>query len=264
MNRQIIILFSRSTVPPGLDLYGKILYLGFKLQVTMKIKFAHIIAAFGLMFAFTSCKKDPGCTGIWIVEYDNPALIAEIDSVNKTMSLQISSMSPTLTNYQGEVYQSYFSGDFNVVAPFSNFVAGPLVPGDGNPYTELIMYNSETPDTVLDTTYVRAGISRDYIYAMVGLQKSKKTRLVTTTSGSMRIQKIGNVVLAQVIAGVDTVTKNIPMSFTPVRFAVRIGSFNDSVVSTTTGVKINAFNVSGTSGSTLFSDEFKCNSIYVP
>jgi hypothetical protein len=230
----------------------------------MKRKFASILALSGLMIAFSSCAEESNCDSIWIVQYDNLNLIAEIDSVNQTMSLQVPSMSPTPTDIQGEVYQSYFTGDFNVVAPFSNFVAGPLVANDGNPYAELIMYNSETPDTVLDTSFVRAGISRDFIYAMIGLQKSKKVRLPSTTAGSLRIQRNGNSLLAQVIAGGDTVTKSMSFGFTPVRFAVRLGSFNDSIVSTTTGIKIDEFKVSGTTGATLFADEFKCNSIYIP
>lgn len=234
----------------------------------MKLKFSQLITLSALLLTLFSCDgcndNGPGCDGIWIVDYQNPAFIAEVDSVNQTMSLQVASMSPTPTDYQGEVYQSYFVGDFDVQAPFSNFVAGPLVTGDGNPYAEIIMYNSETPDTVLDTTFVRAGISRDFIYASIGLQQSKKPRLASTTSGSMRIKKIGNSILAQVIAGTDTAQKSIGFPFTPVRFALRMGSFNDSIVSTTTGIKFNAFNVSGTSGTTLFSDQFKCNSIYIP
>jgi hypothetical protein len=230
----------------------------------MKLKFIHILGVTAIITAISSCAPAVKCDGLWIAEYENPAFIAEVDSVNKTMSLQVASMSPTVADFQGEVYQSYFVGDFNVKATFNNFVAGPLVGTDGNPYAEMIMYNSETPDTVLDTSFVKAGISRDYIYAAIGLQKSKKSRLVSTTSGTMRIQKIGSSLLAQVIAGGDTVTKQIPFTFSPLRFSLRLGSFNDSAVSTTTGIKFTSFGVSGTTGATLFSDEFSCNSIYVP
>lgn len=231
----------------------------------MKLKFATVIAFSGLLFVFSCAPKGTPCDTIWAVEYDNPSFFAEIDSVNKTLSLQIASMSPTLSDYQGEVYQAYFTGDFYTVAQFSNFtVTSPGVAFDGNPYAEMVMYNSETPDTVLDTTVVRAGISRDYIYSSVGFNKSTKTRLSTTTSGTFKINKIGNSLFTQVIAGGDTVSKSISMPFVPVRFAFRLGSFNDSIVSTTTGIKITSFQVSGTTGVTLLGDEFKCNSIYVP
>jgi hypothetical protein len=123
------------------------------------------------------------------------------------------------------------------------------------------MYNSEVPDTVQDTMYVRAGISRDFIYASIGINMVKSPRLSSTTSGQLKITKIGNALVGQTIAGGDTVTKSMSMPFVPVRFAVRMGSFNDSVVSNTTAIKIDAFNVSGTSGASLLSDEFKCNSI---
>jgi len=230
----------------------------------MKLKFIHAIILVGLVlttFSCDGCNQGPPCQKKWQVFTPNPALIAEIDTVNTQMSLQCASMNPTLDGFQGEVFQEYFTGDYNVTAPFSNFVSGPLLPFDGNPYAELIMYNSEVPDTVLDTMYVRAGISRDFIYASVGINIVKSPRIASTTSGTMRVQKIGNSLLGQVIAGGDTVTKVMSMPFTPVRFAVRMGSFADSVVSNTTAIKINAFNVSGTSGSSLLSDEFKCNSI---
>jgi len=231
----------------------------------MKLKLAPIVAITGLIAALSSCAPKTQCEGIWIADTPNPGFFSEVDSVNKTMSLQISSMVPGLIQgFQGEVYQSYFTGDFNVVVPFSNFACGPLVAGDGNPYGEIIMYNSEVPDTVLDTTFVKAGISRDYIYAAIGNNKVKKTRLSTTTSGTMRIQKIGNSMLAQIIAGNDTAFKQMGYPFTPVRFALRLGSFGDSTVSTQTAIKFKSFNVSGTTGATLFSDEFKCNSIYIP
>ncbi len=231
----------------------------------MKLKFVHVLILVGLMitsFSCDGCNDGPGCQKKWQIfaVEQNPAFIAEIDTVNTQMSLQMASMNPhTSEDFQGEVFQEYFTGDYNVVAPFSNFTSGPLIPLDGNPYAEIIMYNSEVPDTVLDTAYVRAGISRDFIYAAIGLQMNKKQRLAT--AGSMRIQKIGNALVGQVICGSDTVTKSMSMSFTPVRFAVRMGCFNDSTVSTTTAIKIDAFNVSGTSGSSLLSDEFKCNSI---
>ena len=230
----------------------------------MKLKFVHVIILTGLMvtsFSCDGCNQGPPCEKKWQVYQPNPSLIAEIDTVNTQMSLQCQSMNPTLDDFQGEVFQEYFTGDYNVVAPFSNFVAGPVLPFDGNPYAEIIMYNSEIPDTVLDTMFVRAGISRDFIYAAVGINIVKKPRLSSTTSGSFRISKIGNSLVGQTIAGGDTVTKSMSMPFVPVRFAVRMGSFDDSVVSNTTAIKIDAFNVSGTSGSSLLSDEFKCNSI---
>lgn len=230
----------------------------------MKLKFIHAIILIGLVlttFSCDGCNQGPPCQKKWQVFTPNPSLIAEIDTVNTQMSLQCASMNPTLDDFQGEVFQEYFTGDYNVTAPFSNFVSGPLLPLDGNPYAEIIMYNSEVPDTVLDTMYVRAGISRDFIYAAVGINIVKKPRLASTTSGIMRIQKIGNSLLGQVIAGGDTASLAMSMPFIPVRFAVRMGSFNDSVVSNTTAIKIDAFNVSGTSGSSLLSDEFKCNSI---
>lgn len=253
--------------PPKLLIFKETFYILASNYKCMKLKFGHVITLSALMltmFSCDGCNNGPVCESIWIATYDNPSFIAEVDSVNKTMSLQVASMSPTTSDIQGEVYQSYFVGDFNVVAPFNNFVAGPLIPLDGNPYAEMIMYNSETPDTVLDTSYVKAGISRDYIYSAIGLQKSQKPRLATTTSGTMRIQKIGNSILTQVIAGGDTVSKQMSLAFSPVRFALRLGSFNDSIVSTTTAIKFTAFNVSGTSDATLFSDQFTCNSIYIP
>lgn len=233
----------------------------------MKLKFSQLITLSALLltlFSCDGCNKGPQCDGIWIAQYDNPAFIAEVDSVNKTMSLQVSNMVPNGTGVAGEVYQAYFTGDFDVQAPFNNFVPGvPFVGGDGNPYAEIIMYNSETPDTVLDTNFVRAGISRDYIYASIGLQKSQKPR-AGNTSGTMRIRKIGSNLLTRVIAGTDTVTKQMNFSFSAVRFALRLGCYGDSTVSGTTAIKFTAFNVSGTSGATLFSDQFTCNSIYVP
>ncbi len=234
----------------------------------MKLKFSQLITLSALLLTLFSCdgcnNNGPGCDGIWIAQYNNPAFIAEVDSINKTMSLQVSNMSPNGEGIAGEVYQAYFTGDFDVQAPFANFVSGPVVGIDGNPYAEIIMYNSETPDTVLDTNYVRAGISRDYIYAAIGLQKDQKTRLVSTTSGTMRIRKIGTNLLTRVIAGGDTVQQNFNFAFSAVRFALRLGCFGDSVVSNTTAIKFTAFNVSGTTGATLFSDQFTCNSIYVP
>jgi len=233
----------------------------------MKLKFSQLLILSALLLTLFSCdgcnNNGPGCDGIWIADYPNPSFIAEVDSVNKTMSLQVASMAPNTSGYQGEVYQAYFTGDFDVQAPFSNFVASYSAT-DGNPYAEMIMYNSATPDSVLDTTFVRAGISRDYIYASIGLQTDKQLKLPTTTSGTMRIRKIGSSILARVIAGGDTVQKNISFTFNPVRFSLRLGSFNDSSVTNTTAIKFNAFNVSGTSGATLFSDQFTCNSIYVP
>lgn len=236
----------------------------------MKLKFYQLLTLPALLLTLFSCdgcnNNGPGCETIWIVEYPNPAFIAEVDSVNKTMSLQVASMAGTTSGFEGEVYQSYFTGNFDVQAPFANFVCGPYtgVADEGNPYAEIIMYNSETPDTVLDTTFVRAGISRDYIYASIGLQTDKKMRLSTTTSGTMQIRKIGSSLMARVIAGGDTVVKSLPFTFNPVRFSMRLGSFGDSAVYTTTGVKFTAFNVSGTTDATLYSDQFSCNSIYIP
>ncbi len=234
----------------------------------MKLKFVHILAFAGLLL-ISSCdgcnNQGPGCAPIWAVQYSNPALIAEVDTVNTTMSLQVATMVPNLDDMQGEVYQAYFVGDFDVVVPFSNFVAGPYQTNDGNPYAEMIMYNSEVPDTILDTTFVRAGISRDFIYAMTGLQSNQKPRLISPSpNGTFRIRKLGSNMLARVTSGADTVIQTLTMPFTPVRFAFRLGSFNDSAVSTTTAIKIDAFPVSGTTGCTLLSDEFKCNSIYIP
>lgn len=231
----------------------------------MKLKFVHVIILIGLMittFSCDGCNQGPPCQKKWQVYIvENSPLIAEIDTVNTQMSLQIQSMNPHVSeDFQGEVFQEYFTGDYVVSAPFSNFVAGPLLPFDGNPYAEIIMYNSEVPDTVLDTMYVKAGISRDFIYAAIGINMVKAPRL-GATSGTMKITKIGNALTGQVIIPGDTVTKSMSMPFVPVRFAVRMGSFSDSVVSNTTGIKIDAFNVSGTSGSSLLSDEFKCNSI---
>lgn len=231
----------------------------------MKLKFAQVILLTGMvssLFSCSGCNSGPQCEAIWAVDYVNPTLIAEIDSVNKTLSLQIPNMTPG--GIQGEAYQAYFIGDFIAVAPFSNFVATLPGGGNGRPYAEMIMYNSEMPDTILDTTMVRAGISSDKIYAMIGLQTDEKMRLVTTTSGTFKISKISGQLTAQVIAGGDTVSKSLTMPMNPVRLAFRLGSFNDSIVMGTTAIKINSFNVSGTSDCTLLSDEFKCNSIYIP
>lgn len=230
----------------------------------MKLKIAHIFAVAGIIL-LSSCdgcnnNSGPPCNPVWAVEYINPGLIAEVDSVNHTLSLQVSSMASGV-GIQGEAYQEYFVGDFNVVAPFSNFIG---TSGPGRPYAEMIMYNSDIPDTILDTTFVRAGISSTHIYTYCGLQKVEKAKLPTTTSGTFRISKIGGAMIGQVIAGGDTVTLNLLMPFTPVRFGIRLGSFGDSAVNTTTAIKINAFPVSGTTGCTLQSDEFKCNSIYIP
>ncbi len=232
----------------------------------MKLKFAQVVLLSGLilgLFSCDGCNQGEPCDSIWGIEMANPSMIIEVDSVNKTLSLQVANMNPG--GVQGEAYQAYFSGDFNVQAPFSNFVCPSSPCGTcGRPYAEMVMYNSETPDTIQDTTIVRAGISSTHIYSYIGLQKDQKIRLATTTSGVFRIQKIGSSLLSQVIAGGDTVTMNIAMPMNPIRFAFRLGSFNDSLVVGTTAIKINAFNVSGTSGATLFSDEFKCNSIYIP
>lgn len=228
----------------------------------MKLKFVHIIGFAGLLLTFScnGCNKEPACDSIWVVEYINPSLIAEIDSVNKTMSMQVPSMANGV-HYQGEVYQSYFNGNFNAVANFSNFIG---TTGPGRPYAEMIMYNSLVPDTVLDTSYVRAGISSTHIYTHMGLQKDEKIKLPTTTSGKFQINRIGNDMFGQVIAAGDTVTLSLTMPFTPIRFAFRLGSMGDSAVSSTTAIKITSFQVSGTSDCTLLTDQFKCNSIYIP
>lgn len=228
----------------------------------MKIKFVHLLAISGLLLLASckSCNDEPGCESIWLTEYVNPSLIIEIDSVNKELSLQIPNMTPG--GVQGEVFQSYFTGDFNVVAKFDNFVAPSSPCGTcGRPYAEMIMYNSEAPDTVLDTSYVRAGISSTSIYTMIGLSKDEKPRIITTTSGEFRIGRFGPNMSGSVIAGGDTVSLAMTMPFNPVRFAFRLGSFNDSIVVGSTAIKITQFSVSGTTGCTLFSDQFTCNSI---
>jgi hypothetical protein len=232
----------------------------------MKFKLAHVIVLSGLLltlFSCDGCNQGPGCDSIWGIELTNQSMIIEIDSVNTTLSLQVPNMNPG--GIQGEAYQAYFTGDFIAVAQFSNFVCPSSPCGTcGRPYAEMVMYNSETPDTILDTTFVRAGISSTHIYSMIGLQKDEKPRLITTTSGTFRIEKIGPSLTSQVIAGGDTVSMNLSMPMTPIRFAFRLGSFNDSLVVGTTAIKIDAFNVSGTSGATLFGDDFTCNSIYIP
>lgn len=227
----------------------------------MKLRLISFFAIAGLLLTF-SCKEENTCAGIWAVEYVNPNLIAEVDIVNKTMSMQIANMLPG--GIVGEAYQAYFIGDFNAVASFTNFQAPVATGSNGRAYAEMIMYNSEVPDTILDTNFVRAGISTTHIYSMIGLQTDQKIKLPTTNSGTFRIQKIGTSLLGEVIAGGETTSVSLTIPLNPIRFAFRLGSFNDSTVTGTTAIKITQFSVSGTNDCTLFSDQFKCNSIYVP
>lgn len=209
------------------------------------------------MAGIVSCSKVDDCPDFWAVNRTNPNLIVEIDENNEALSIQMTDFAGTA----GEVYQSYFTGEFNVIANFDNFTAPAATGTNGRPYIEMMMYNTNFPDTVLDTTAMRVGLSSTHIYCGIGVMQYQQ-KLRTATSGILRIQKQGTNLIAQTICGADTVTVTQNMSVAPVIFGFRVGSINDSAVTGTVGIKINQFNVIGNNGTTLYSDDFTCNSIY--
>lgn len=227
-------------------------------------KLTYLLLGMGLVFSLTSCPGgEDACPDKWQVNRTSNDLIVEIDSVANNMSLQISNIFPVEgSGIMGEVLQSYFDGNYNIKAPFSNFIC-PTSPSTGRSYVEMVMYNGAVPDTVLDTNVIVAGISRDFIYVKIGTQMAKAPRPATTNSGTFRIQKLSSSVTVQMLC-TDTVTLSKNFSFTPLYVGFRVGSLGDSTVLGQTAIKINQFNVSGTTGTTVYSDEFKCNSIYVP
>jgi|GEM_PF-5191945 len=226
------------------------------------MKKLYIPLLIALVTGVAACSDNAdNCPDYWAVEQYDPTFIAEIDETNEALSLQI-------TNYSGlagEVFQSYFTGEFDAIANFENFTAPPATGTNGRGFIEMVMYNTNFPDTILDTTAIRVGLSSTHLYAGIGVvDYQEKARLSSATSGKLEIRKHGNNLTAIGIAGLDTViiTKNAPME--PVRFGFRIGSISDSTVTGTVGVKIMQFNVVGNNATTLYGDDFSCNSIYVP
>jgi len=200
----------------------------------------------------TSCEKDE-CTKIWKIEGQNGGVIIEINTTNKELSLQ----GYDYSGFGGEIFQQYFTGDFEAVANFKNFIAG----SGGRAYALMIMYNSEIPDTILDTTAVYCGITRNYIYSGIGIA-STSGKNTNGNAGVFRIKKFGNNLLAQTIVGTDTAQVSQNYSVNPIRFGFRIGTMGDSLVSGTSGIKITKFQVIGSNNTTLLGDEFTCNSIH--
>lgn len=200
---------------------------------------------------FNSCESDD-CVKMWKIESQNSNVIIEINTTNNELSIQGTDYS----GFGGEIFQSYFTGDFEAIANFKNFVAG----SGGRTYINMIMYNSEIPDTILDTTAVFCGITRNYIYSGIGLNLTSGKN-TNGNAGTFRIKKIGNNLLAQTIVGTDTAQVAQNYSVNPIRFGFRIGTMGDSLVSGISGIKITKFQVIGQNNVTLLGDEFTCNSI---
>lgn len=210
------------------------------------------VLGLGLIF-FNSCDKGDECVKFWEVTPTGNGMIVEIDLTSNELSMQGLDMA----GFGAEIFQSYFSGDFEAIANFKNFAAGS---GGGRSYAEMIMYNSEIPDTILDTTAVFAGISRNQIFAGIGVNWYK-TKNTLGNTGIFKIKKFGNSITSTVIVGVDTATVSQYYTVTPIRFGFRMGTYNDSIVPGISGIKITKFQVVGTNGATLSGDEFLCNSI---
>lgn len=214
----------------------------------------------GVVVLMFSCKEESNCTTYWTTEINNPSLIMEIDEENEALSIQITDFA----SVPGEIYQSYFTGDvYDVIANFENFSAPAATGTNGRAFIEMMMYNTNFPDTVLDSTAIKVGISSTHIYSSIGYnQYQEKARLSTTNSGKFRIRKQGNNIQAYTIAGGDTVVTSYITPLNPTRFGFRIGTINDSLVTGTVGIKILNFNVIATNTTTLYTDDFTCNSIY--
>ncbi|MBE2247757.1 MAG: hypothetical protein IAE67_10920 [Candidatus Competibacteraceae bacterium] len=213
-----------------------------------------LFALLGLsMIVFNSCDNEDECFKIWQVAPGASGVIVEIDLTNKELSMQ----GLDFGGFGAEIFQSYFTGDFEAIATFKNFAAGS---GGGRPYAEMVMYNPEIPDTILDTTAVFAGITRNQIFSGIGVNwYSAKNTL--GNNGVFKIKKFGNNLSSTVIVGVDTATVSQYYSVSPIRFGFRIGTFNDSIVQGISGIKFTKFQVIGSNNATLLGDEFICNSI---
>lgn len=221
-------------------------------------KYIFSVTALAIILMY-SCKNEDPCPTYWTTEIINPSVIFEIDLENEALSIQINDFASTA----GEIYQSYFTGEYEVIATFSNFSAPAATGSNGRGYIEMVMYNTNFPDTVLDSTAVRVGISSTHIYSGIGYtQYEQKPRIATTNSGVFKIRKQGNNIQASTIAGGDTAYTNYITPVSPTRFGFRVGTINDSTVTGNVGIKILNFNVIGNNGTTLYSDDFKCNSIY--
>jgi hypothetical protein len=110
---------------------------------------------------------------------------------------------------------------------------------------------------------MRVGLSATHIYAGIGLNDyQQKARLSTTISGRLEIRKHGSNLSVLCIAGGDTAMVSKVATLDAVRFGFRLGAIQDSAVTGTIGIKITQFNVVGNNGTTLYSDDFTCNSIY--
>lgn len=217
----------------------------------MKKIFIIFIIVFAGIIYLTSCNNDD-CVKMWHIEGQANGVIIEINTDAKELSLQ----GYDFAGFGGEIFQQYFTGDFEAVANFKNFAAG----SGGRTYVNMVMYNAEIPDTVLDTTAVLCGITRNQIYAGVGLSNFS-FKNTSGTNGSFRIKKLGNSILSQTIVGTDTAQVSINYPTNPIRFGFRIGTINDSLVSGISGIKITKFQVIGANNVTLLGDEFTCNSI---
>lgn len=204
----------------------------------------------GILF-FTACNNDD-CVKMWHIEGQANGVIIEINTDAKELSLQ----GYDFAGFGGEIFQQYFTGDFEAIANFKNFAAG----SGGRTYALMMMYNSEIPDTILDTTIVYCGITRNYIYSGIGLNWTSGKNTNGNT-GVFRIKKFGNNLLAQTIVGTDTAQVAQNYAVNPIRFGFRIGTMGDSVVTGISGIKITKFQVIGSNNVTLLGDEFTCNSI---
>ncbi len=215
----------------------------------------NIVSIFSSIFAvilfFTSCNDDE-CVKMWHTEGLSNGVIIEINTDAKELSLQ----GYDFAGFGGEIFQQYFTGDFEAIANFKNFAAG----SGGRTYALMMMYNSEIPDTILDTTIVYCGITRNYIYSGIGLNwtSGKNTN---GNNGVFRIKKFGNNLLAQTIVGTDTAQVAQNYAINPIRFGFCIGTMGDSIVTGISGIKITKFQVIGPNNVTLLGDEFTCNSI---
>lgn len=230
-------------------------------------KLAGLFIGIYIVTNLISCKPSvDNCPDKWVVNKKSEDLLVEIDSVANSMSIQIENVTPAMGGYiMGDVVQSYFTGDFNIQAPFSNFISPAPSAGNGRSYVEMILRPQENPLFPLaDTGIVVAGIASNFIYVRIGSQFNFAYKSAITNSGTFRIQKIGPSVLAEVRTAADTITMVKTFSILPYYCGFRLGGYNDSSVVGQTAIKINQFNVSGTSDATLYSDEFRCNSIYIP
>ena len=208
----------------------------------------------GILFFVSCAPEEEPCTKLWSVESSGGSVIIEIDESNGELSLQGNEFG----GWGGEIYQSYISGDFEAIADFKNFTSGT---GGGRPFIEMIMYNGAVPDTILDTTTIVAGITKGYIYSGIGPATIDADQTFGT-NGSFIIKRLGTTLTAMVISGADTARVQKVYSVAPTRFGFRIGSFNDSIVTGISGLKITKFQVIGSNDATLEADDFDCNSVF--